>query len=229
MRASVVLLAVLVCGCMTSSVKYVCPDGGFVEDPEKCANYPNVEHDVCKKFINGAGEMDVSLSRECELMLNPTLDYCMGLDYRTVESRETMENRFDRSECIIALARITNDSTVCKHMAGNGEIACKASAKKDLGLCEAIVADEARQMCMQAATRRDDDTESCEGIFGQDLVWCLIHNAKDDGECLGIDEGSYWDEAVFCHANARDDPVMCGRIGDNVIRNMCLKETIEMG
>jgi|GEM_PF-6334715 len=132
----------------------------------------------------------------------------------------TADTSYDRIECI------GDHSENCGGLTGASEAACKAIAARDVARCEAIGSQMLEHRCKMKVRENigyTPRTSECQNLPPQQMVWCIIWEAKADGDCLAIDETAYPDESRFCYARVRGEPNLCEAINDGIIEDLCLR------
>jgi hypothetical protein len=178
----------------------------------------------CSIFTSYEGATDPDNERHCILLTTKDVEFCNGLDMTG--------SGFDRTSCLITLAAAINSTKPCDSLFGTLKITCEAVAEKDTRICSEIPDNQTREKCeyhtLESLGIIHEKTD-CTGESGEELVWCLIHNAKTPRECLWIDSEIYSDESTFCMAKSEGEVEACEKIEDAIMRNMCLVEVSGIG
>jgi hypothetical protein len=222
---------VLFSGCIGGETKYVCPDGSTVYSPDMCNNQkttleiPHTTSNLSKTHVSEYPECenlpanDLSTIWRCELKQVRIAQYCHNLP-------ELEGETFTKQACLTTLAGLNSDKTICSTLLGNAKITCEAIATSDISLCDTIASNESKNNCkvffvMEKGIKTKN---TCENQTGEELAWCLIHNAETETECNQIDDTKYPDETTYCIANTRSNPNICNQIKDKTLQKMCQRQ-----
>jgi hypothetical protein len=159
---------------------------------------------------------DISRQVRCQIRADPSPYYCGLLD--------------DERDCIVELAGITRDERVCDGLEGSTRIICEAVAKDEHMICEGIPDGQRQYECLEwvGKFKEQDGSIDCLSLTGDEMIWCLIHNAKDEGQCLHIDDRRHADEHIMCKAKAGGNIALCESVGDSIMRELCRKEVMDL-
>ncbi|MBU0762049.1 MAG: hypothetical protein KKD39_03405 [Candidatus Altiarchaeota archaeon] len=202
------LLVIVVLGCVQGESVDVVPNNvADIIPPQNCSH-----------LIASDGGPDLTATRYCILEATKSIQYCRGLSGDS--------GVFTQRVCLTTLAALINSTKPCESLSGDDGLLCVAAAKHSLAECDKIQANETKDECVRTLGKNANikSREDCEGQTGEDLAWCLIYNAEDEIECLKIDPTSYTDESIFCVANSRGEVGICEKIGDDIVRSMCVRE-----